>query len=89
MNHMRGVTLVHQCQEHLLEVMRSLPECLPGGDGRPQNELASAAGFLVAGDRRDTWFVGALLGRLEGQGKVEALLPAGRGSKRFRLRNQG
>jgi len=85
MNQLRGISLVAQCQEHLVDVMRAIPDCIPGGSGLCQQDLASAAGFKVLGDRRDAWFVEVLLGRLECNGRVEAHRVSPRGMKRFRL----
>lgn len=85
MNQMRGISLVAQCQEHLVDVMRAIPDCIPGGRGLCQQDLASAAGFRLLGDQRDAWFVEALLGRLECTGRVEARQVSPRGMKRFRL----
>jgi len=88
MNHLRGVALVERCQEHLLEVMRSLPECDPGGCGLRHRDLVSAAGFAVVGDQRDTWFVAALLGRLEISGRIEVFASGVKSGKRFRLKSE-
>ena len=79
-----GQALIAHCKAHLLETMRTLPECVPDGPGLGQKALEDATGFALSLPEYDGYFTWSLLVALTQDGKVEAIQP-GKRNKKYRL----
>lgn len=79
-----GQAIIATRKEHLLDTLRSLPECAPNGPGLGNKEIEEAAGFALNLERADGWFTWSLLVALSNDGKVEVLHSAKR-NKKYRL----
>jgi hypothetical protein len=79
-----GQSLIADCKAHLLDTMRSLPDCAPDGSGLGNKEIEEATGFALNIERADGWFTWSLLVALANDGKVEVLQP-GKRNKKYRL----
>lgn len=79
-----GQALIDLCKTHLIETMRSLPECAPGGPGLGNKQIEDAAGFALHLPGYDNYFTWSLLIALTLEGHVEAIQP-GKRNKKYRL----
>ncbi|MBK6318949.1 MAG: hypothetical protein IPF51_09260 [Dehalococcoidia bacterium] len=79
-----GQALIDLCKTHLIETMRELPECAPGGPGLGQKALEDAAGFALNLPEYDGYFTWSLLVALTVDARVEAIQP-GKRNKKYRL----
>ena len=69
----RGESLIGQLKTHLLEVLRSRPECHPGGAGLGNATIERYAGLALHLDKQDHWVCWSILKVLQREGKVEAV----------------
>ena len=79
-----GQALIDLCKTHLLETMRTLPECAPNGPGLGNKALEEAAGFALHLPAKDNWFTWSLLFSLILDGKVE-IAHTGKSRPKYRL----
>jgi hypothetical protein len=56
-----GQALIDLCKTHLVETMRSLPECASDGPGLGNKALEEAADFALHLPAKDNWFTWSLL----------------------------
>ena len=79
-----GQALIDLCKTHLLETMRSLPECAPDGPGLGNTAIEQAAEFGLDLPRANNWFTWSLLVSLAIEGRIEAIQP-GKRNKKYRV----
>lgn len=79
-----GQALIDLCKTHIIETMRSLPECAPGGPGLGNKPIEDAAGFALNLPGYDSYFTWSLLIALTLDGAVEAIQP-GKRNEKYRL----
>jgi len=81
-----GEELIERCKRHVIETMRTLPECAANGPGLRNKDIETACRFALALQRQDGWFTWSLLMSLVQDKKINFIT---RGKKRgiryFRL----
>lgn len=78
---MRGPELIAKLQQHVLETMRGMPACQPGGPGAGNKDIEEAAGLGLELPYQDGWLTWSILHSLIAKGLVEAVI-TGRGKAR-------
>jgi hypothetical protein len=81
----QGRRLIQQCKQHLVETMRSFPECASTGAGARNADLEEAAGFALDLPEQNRWFTWSLLQSLQLEGSVEVLRHGKQGNRSYRL----
>ncbi len=71
---MEGRKLIEMLQDHVLQVMQSLPECQPGGPGATNKEIEEAAGLSLDLPYQDGWLTWSILHSLLQKGLVEGVV---------------
>ena len=77
-----GRRLIEECQMHLLRVMRTIPDCEPGGKGAGSVEIERNAGFDLSLSGQDNWFTWSLLRQMARDGAIDMI---GAPRARYRL----
>ena len=81
-----GHRLIVACKDHLLETMRSLPECMAEtGKGAGYRSIEEAADFDLALGGQNGWLTWSLLMSLAEDDKVE-VVPGTERRRKYRLR---
>lgn len=78
-----GQKLIEQCKQHILDVMRSTPQCAPTGDGLGNREIEKRCEFELGLTDQNTYFTWSLLRRMAMDAQIEMIGPKGR--TRYRL----
>jgi hypothetical protein len=79
--HQRGLELINQLKEHVLEVLRSHPDAGPGEKGVLQEEIARRAGLHSMGTVELDHTCREMLSALSKEGKIE-LVDRGEGDEK-------
>jgi hypothetical protein len=69
----RGEDLVARLKTHLLEVLRSRPECQLGDAGLSNAAIERYAGLALHLEKQDHWLCWSILKVLQREGKAEAV----------------
>jgi len=78
--------LVQRLQEHVLENMRGMPECQPGGPGARNKDIEETAGLGLELPYQDGWLTWSILYSLIAKGLVEAVISGHGKARRNRYR---
>lgn len=84
--HQRGVELISQLKDLVLEVLRSHPDAGVGSQGVSQREIARRAGLHSIGTVELDHACHEMLSLLHKEGKVEPVEEAGQSEEKIRWR---
>jgi hypothetical protein len=80
-----GDDLIGRCKHHLLETMRGMPECSPGGAGAGSRLIEEAADFDLGLRGQNGWLTWSLLISMVEEGDLE-VAPGTEHRRKYRLR---